>query len=459
MKKIIILGAGQVGYSLAAQLALEDNDITVIDLNPKRLKLLADRFDLRTVVGNAAHPSVLQEAGIEDCELLIAVTEVDEINMLACRIAHMLFNVPDRVARIRAVEYFRNEHLSDGTLFDINHMICPEQVVTDYLLKLIEFPEALQVLEFANDRVRLVAIRARDDGLLVGRPISELSNHLPNTDARIVAIFRENGSLRPDGEAIIRTGDEVFVLSERDDMRKVMLELRKMDRPVKRVMIAGGSDIAQRLAMTLEKRDMNVKLIEPDRERAKTLAGLLSKTLVLNASESDGDLLDDEGVTEVDMFVAATDSDERNIIAGLLAKRKGASRVVALIHKTEYVDLLEASNIDIVIGLAEASIGEILAHVRRADVDAAHSLRRGASEVLEIIAHGDGSTSKVVGRRVDEIHWPVGALLGAVVRDDQVFMAHHDLVIKENDHMVIFVSDKKIIPRIEQLMQVTGLFL
>ena len=434
MKKIIILGAGQVGYSLAAQLALEDNDITVIDLNPKRLKLLADRFDLRTVVGNAAHPSVLQEAGIEDCELLIAVTEVDEINMLACRIAHMLFNVPDRVARIRAVEYFRNEHLSDGTLFDINHMICPEQVVTDYLLKLIEFPEALQVLEFANDRV-------------------------PNTDARIVAIFRENGSLRPDGEAIIRTGDEVFVLSERDDMRKVMLELRKMDRPVKRVMIAGGSDIAQRLAMTLEKRDMNVKLIEPDRERAKTLAGLLSKTLVLNASESDGDLLDDEGVAEVDMFVAATDSDERNIIAGLLAKRKGASRVVALIHKTEYVDLLEASNIDIVIGLAEASIGEILAHVRRADVDAAHSLRRGASEVLEIIAHGDGSTSKVVGRRVDEIHWPVGALLGAVVRDDQVFMAHHDLVIKENDHMVIFVSDKKIIPRIEQLMQVTGLFL
>jgi trk system potassium uptake protein TrkA len=232
-----------------------------------------------------------------------------------------------------------------------------------------------------------------------------------------------------------------------------------MDRPVKRVMIAGGSDIAQRLAMTLEKRDMNVKLIEPDRERAKTLAGLLSKTLVLNASESDGDLLDDEGVAEVDMFVAATDSDERNIIAGLLAKRKGASRVVALIHKTEYVDLLEASNIDIVIGLAEASIGEILAHVRRADVDAAHSLRRGASEVLEIIAHGDGSTSKVVGRRVDEIHWPVGALLGAVVRDDQVFMAHHDLVIKENDHMVIFVSDKKIIPRIEQLMQVTGLFL
>lgn len=239
MKKIIILGAGQVGYSLAAQLALEDNDITVIDLNPKRLKLLADRFDLRTVVGNAAHPSVLQEAGIEDCELLIAVTQVDEINMLACRIAHKLFNVPDRVARIRAVEYFRNEHLSDGTLFDINHMICPEQVVTDYLLKLIEFPEALQVLEFANDRVRLVAIRARDDGLLVGRPISELSNHLPNTDARIVAIFRENGSLRPDGEAIIRTGDEVFVLSERDDMRKVMLELRKMDRPVKRVMIAG----------------------------------------------------------------------------------------------------------------------------------------------------------------------------------------------------------------------------
>lgn len=458
MKKIIILGAGQVGASVAASLASENNDITVIDLKEERLKALADKLDLRTVQGNAAHPSILREAGIEDCELLIAVTEVDEVNMLACRIAHVLFNVPDRVARIRAAEYFNNEHLSDGELFDISHMICPEQVITDYLLKLVEFPEALQVLDFANGRVRLVAIRARADGLLVGRPISELPRHLPNIDARIVAIFRENGAVRPDGETVVRSGDEIFFLSESGDMRTVMQELRKMDRPVRRVMIAGGSDIGLRLATALEGK-LNVKLIEPDKTRARYLASVLKHALVLRGDESDAELLESEGIDEVDLFVSATISDNRNIIASLLAKRLGASRVVALIHKNAYVDLLERSNIDIVIGLSEAAIGNILSHVRKADVDAAHSLRRGASEALEVIVHGDRTTSQVVGRRIDEINWPVGATLGAIVRKDMVLMAHHDEMIEAEDHLVIFVTDKKIIPRVERLLQVSGLFI
>lgn len=458
MKKIIILGAGQVGASVAASLASENNDITVIDLKEERLKALADKLDLRTVQGNAAHPSILREAGIEDCELLIAVTEVDEVNMLACRIAHVLFNVPDRVARIRAAEYFNNEHLSDGKLFDISHMICPEQVITDYLLKLVEFPEALQVLDFANGRVRLVAIRARADGLLVGRPISELPRHLPNIDARIVAIFRENGAVRPDGETVVRSGDEIFFLSESGDMRTVMQELRKMDRPVRRVMIAGGSDIGLRLATALEGK-LNVKLIEPDKTRARYLASVLKHALVLRGDESDAELLESEGIDEVDLFVSATISDNRNIIASLLAKRLGASRVVALIHKNAYVDLLERSNIDIVIGLSEAAIGNILSHVRKADVDAAHSLRRGASEALEVIVHGDRTTSQVVGRRIDEINWPVGATLGAIVRKDMVLMAHHDEMIEAEDHLVIFVTDKKIIPRVERLLQVSGLFI
>jgi trk system potassium uptake protein TrkA len=458
MRKVIILGAGQVGSSVAANLASEDNDITVIDLNEERLRSLADKFDLRTVQGNAAHPSVLREAGIEDCELLIAVTEVDEVNMLACRIAHMLFNVPDRVARIRAGEYFNDERLSDGELFDISHMICPEQVITDDLLRLVEFPEALQVLDFAHGRVRLVAVRARADGLLVGRPISELARHLPNIDARIVAIFRENATVRPDGETVVRSGDEIFFLSESSHMRTVMKELRKMDKPVKRLMIAGGSEIGYRLAAALEGR-IHVKLIEPDKGRAKQLAGALKRTLVLRGDESDAQLLDSEGIEEVDLFVAATTSDDRNIIASLLAKRAGAARVVSLIHQSAYVDLLEDSKIDIVIGMSEAAISDILSHVRRADVDAAHSLRRGASEALEVIVHGDRSTSQVVGRTVEEINWPVGATLGAIVRGERVIMAHHGELIEAEDHLVIFVTDRKIIPRVERLLQVSGLFL
>jgi trk system potassium uptake protein TrkA len=326
------------------------------------------------------------------------------------------------------------------------------------LLKLVEFPEALQVLDFAHGRVRLVSIRARADGLLVGRPLSELPRHLPNVDARIVAIFRENATVRPDGETVVRSGDEIFFLSESGDMRNVMQELRKMDKPVKRVMIAGGSDIGFRLASALEGR-LNVKLIEPDKSRAKYLSGILKHTLVLRGDESDAELLESEGIEEVDLFVAATTSDERNIIASLLAKRSGAARVVALIHQSSYVDLLERSNIDIVIGLAEAAISDILSHVRRADVDAAHSLRRGASEALEVIVHGDHATSQVVGRRIEEINWPAGATLGAIVRGDRVMMAHHDQVIESEDHLVIFVTDKKIIPRVERLLQVSGLFL
>jgi trk system potassium uptake protein TrkA len=231
-----------------------------------------------------------------------------------------------------------------------------------------------------------------------------------------------------------------------------------MDRPVERVMIAGGSDIGLRLAMALEKK-FSVKLIEPDRERAKYITSRLEKTLVFNASESDSELLSEEGIDQIDLFVAATANDERNIIAALLAKRMGARRVVTLIHQSAYVDLLEDSKIDIVIGLADATIGTILSQVRRADVDQVHSLRRGASEALEVIVHGDRVTSQVVGRKVDEINWPVGAFLGAIVRDEKVIMAHHDEVIMAEDHLVIFVNDKKIIPRVERLLQVSGLFL
>lgn len=457
MKKIIILGAGSVGSSVAAKLVSEDNEITVIDQNEEKLKELLDRYDLQTVVGNAAHPSVLMQAGIKDCELLIAVTEVDEVNMLACRIASTLFQVPDRIARIRATEYFMNEHLSDGRLFDISHMICPEQVVTDYVLKLVEFPEALQVIDFAGGRVSMVAIRAREDGLLVGHPISDLARHLPNIDARIVAIFRESGAVRPDGETIIRTGDEIFFLAETNDMRGVMQELRKMDRPVRNVTIAGGSDISMRIALTLEKT-INVKLIESDKKRAKYLAGVLKNTLVLHADEADIDMLSSEDIDKVDLFISATHSDEKNIIASLLAKRMGANRVIALIHKAFYADLLEDSKIDIVISLPDATIGSVLSHVRRGDVDQVHSLRRGASEVLEIVVHGDRNTSAMVGRRIEEINWPMGAALGAIVRQDTVLMGHHDEIIQSGDHLLIFVQDKKIIPRVERLVQVSGLF-
>ena len=457
MSNIIILGAGQVGTSVAKSLATEQHNITVIDRDTAKLKELAAKYDLRTVAGNAGHPSVLKEAGIADCDLLIAVTEVDEINMMACKIAASIFNVPKRIARIRSSEYLDDPRLSGEDVFGISHVISPEVVLARYVENLVVYPEALQVLEFAQRQVCLVAVRAKAGGLLVGDRIANLHNHLKTTDARIVAIFRNTSAVQPHANTVIEDGDEVFFLSRTADMRRVMEELRKADRPVRRIMIAGGSDFSFRLANDLESSH-SVKLIEGNEKRAHELVALLDKTVVLHGNENDSELLINEDIAHVDLFVAATGNDERNIIASLLAKKMGAHRVLTLIHQSVYVGVLEDSKIDVVVGLADVTIGSILAHIRRADVARVHSLRRGAAEALEIVIHGDKSTSQCVGRSVDAIAWPAGALLGAVVRGHDVLIAHHDLVLESEDHLILFVTEKNTVRKIEKLLQVNASF-
>ena len=457
MSNIIILGAGQVGSSVAKNLAMEQHNITVIDRDAAKLKELASKLDLRTVTGNAGHPSVLREAGIADCDLLIAVTEVDEINMMACRIAAKIFNVPKRIARVRSSEYLDDPRLTGEDVFGISHVISPEVLLARYVENLVFYPEALQVLEFADRQVCLVAVLAKAGGLLVGDRIGNLVNHLKTTDARIVAIFRGKSAVQPVADTVIEDGDEVFFLSRTADMRRVMEELRKADRPVRRMMVAGGSEFSYRLAQDLE-GSYSVKLIEANEKRAHQLVALLDKTVVLHGSENDSELLINEDISQVDLFVAATGDDDRNIIASLLAKKLGAHRVLSLIHQSVYVGVLEDSKIDIVVGLADVTIGSILAHVRRADVARLHSLRRGAAEALEIVIHGDKSTSQCVGRRVDAIAWPAGALLGAVVRGQDVLMAHHDLVLESEDHLIVFVTEIKTVQKIEKLLQVSASF-
>lgn len=456
--KIVILGAGQVGSSVAESLVSEQNDITVVDIEPQRLRALQDRLDLRTVVGSAAHPSVLVEAGIEDADLLVAVTQSDETNLVACRIAARMFNVPRRIARIRATDYLANERVLGEEGFDVDLAICPEQVLTDYIVKLVEFPEALQVLDFADRRVSLVAVRAFGGGPLVGHPLREMRKHLPNIDTRIVAIFRGDGSIAPDGDTVIEAGDEVFCLAASGHIREVMRELRRMDRPVKRVMIAGGGNIGLRLASALEKQ-YSVRVIEHNKRRCELLAARLGGALVLNGDTTDEELLQDEAIADMDLFVAVTNDDENNIMSSLLAKRMGARRVVALINRRSYVDLLQSGQIDIAISPAQATIGTLLAHVRRGDVVSVHSLRRGAAEALEAVVHGDRESCKVTDRRVEEIDLPPGTSIGAVVRGNEVIMAHHDTVIRAEDHVIVFVTDKKILPRVEKLFQVSAGFL
>jgi len=471
--KVIILGAGQVGASVAENLVSEANDITVVDTNAGRLAHLQDRLDLRTVTGNAAHPSTLIRAGIEDADMLVAVTQSDETNLVACKLARKLFNTPTRIARVRAADYLEHPEIFADDNFAVDLAICPEQILTDNIVRLIEFPESLQVLEFAGGRLSLVAVRAFHGGPLVGHQLSDIRQHVPNIDSRVAAIFRRDSPIIPEGDTVVEAGDEVFFLAATENIRDVLRELRRMDKPIRRVMIGGGGNIGRRLAKALEKT-YQVKIIEHSRAGAERLAADLDNTLVISGDVTDEELLDSENVDEMDIFCAVTNDDENNIMSSLLAKRMGARKAVALINRSSYVDLVEAGQIDIAISPAQATIGTLLAHVRRGDCVAVHSLRRGAAEALELIAHGDAKSSKVVGRRVDKIDLPKGATIAAIVRriggigdetrvraiaTDQVIIAHHDTMIEADDHVIVFAVTKRIVPRVEKLFQVDAGFL
>jgi trk system potassium uptake protein len=452
--KILILGAGQVGTTAAYSLAREEaNEVTIIDRDAGVLRELQDRLDVRTVVGNAAWPSVLERAGANDADMIIALTNSDEVNMVACQIAYTLFHTPTRIARIRAGEYTRYESLFGTEALPVDVMISPEELVTEHIEQLIHFPGALQVLDFADGRVRMVAARAHRGGTLLGHPLYELSSHIPSVECRVVAIYRGGRGIIPDGNTVIEEGDEVFFIAARDDIRAVLSEMRKLDEPVRRVVIAGGGNIGFRLARALESTN-NVKLIERGLDRAREISEQLDKAIVLHGDAADEELLLEENIDSADVFVAVTNAEEANILSAMLAKRLGANKVMALINKPAYAELMEAGTIDVAISPQQITLGSLLAHVRRGDVVKVHSLRRGAAEAIEAVAHGDARESRVVGRMIEEVRLPRGATISAIVRGEEVLMAHHDTVIEADDHVILFLSDRRQIDEVERLFEV-----
>jgi trk system potassium uptake protein TrkA len=449
--KIVILGAGQVGRTVAYQLSREEaNEVTVVDVNEDILRDLQDRIDIRTVAGNGAHPSVLEAAGAAEADILVALTNSDEVNILACEVADTLFRTPTKIARIRSAEYTTRAELFSDDALAVDFFISPERLVTEYIERLVNFPGTLQVLDFADGKVRLVGVRARKDGKLVGQRLREIREHIPSTEARIVAIYRQSGAVRPDGETVIEDGDEVFFLAGRDYIRRVMTEMRKDESPMRRIVIAGGGNIGLRLARALEKTSQ-VKLIERDATRARRVAELLENTIVLHGDAADEELLIEENIDSTDVFAALTNSEEANILSAMLAKRLGAHKVMALINKPSYAELMESGSIDIAISPQTITIGSLLEHVRRGDVVKVHSLRRGSAEALEAIVHGTEATSRVVGRRVEELKLPEGASIGAIVRGDEVIMCHHDTVVQADDHVILFLADRRHVDAIERL--------
>ncbi len=453
--KILILGAGQVGRTAAQALSREEaNEVTVVDMNEEVLRDLQDRLDVRTVAGNAAHPTVLEAAGAAEAEIIVALTSSDEVNLVACEVAFTLFRTPTKIARIRAAEYARRPELfrPDGLSVDV--IISPEQLVTEYVERLIQHPGTLQVLDFADGKVRLVGVRARRGGLLVGHALRELPKHLPNIEVRVVAIYRDGHSVAPEGDTVIAEGDEVFFLAAREDIRRAMAEMRHGDDPARRVTIAGGGHIGYRLAKSLQKSNQ-VKLIERDARRARRVSELLENVIVLHGDAADEELLIEENIDSTDVFAAVTNSEEANILSTMLAKRLGAHKVMALINRPSYTELIESSTIDIAISPQTITIGSLLAFVRRGDVVRVHALRRGASEALEAVVNGDERSSRVAGRTVDEIPLPEGASIGAIVRGEEVIMAHHDTRVLTDDHVILFLADRRHLEAVERLFQRT----
>jgi len=458
--KIIILGAGQVGISVAENLVNEASDITIVDTDPLQLEEIRHRLDLRTLQGNGAYPDILKQAGADDADMILAVTNSDEINIAACVIANTLFHTPTKIARIRAPEYLEHPELFVHGAIPIDVIISPEQILTDYIQRLIEYPSALQVLDFAGGLVRLVAVKAYYGGPLVGHELKALREHLPNIETRVAAIYRRDRPILPTGDTVIEADDEVFFIAAPKHIRSVMSELRRLDKPVKHVMLAGGGNIGRRLARALERRNYSVKLIDHNRQRAGLVADELEKTIVLQGDASDEDLLTREGIDNTDIFCSLTNDDEVNIMSALLAKKLGARKVLSLINRAIYVDLIQSGgDIDIAVSPQQATIGSLLAHVRRGDVVAVHALRRGAAEAIEAIAHGDENNSRVVGKTVYDVPLPSGTTIGAIVRNNEVIIAHRDTVLEADDHVILFLIDKSKIAEVERLFQVSYSFL
>ena len=457
--KIIILGAGQVGTTLAANLVSEDNDITLVDNESQHLQNLQDKHDLRVVKGSPSSPKVLRDAGAADADLMIAVTASDEINMIACQLGYTLFNTPTRIARIRNAEYLREkDKLFNNENVPIDHLISPENLVTDEITRLITYPGALQVAHFANNRISIVVVKAYYGGPLVGYALSAFKEHMPHIDCRIISILRNDRLIRPQGSTIIEAGDEITFICATEHIKAVMSELQRLEKTYKRIMIVGSGNIASGVAKQLEDK-YQVKLIERDGEKAKVLAERLSKTLVFHGDASDQNLLFEEHIESVDVFLSLSADDEANIMSALLAKRLGAKKAMVLIQRMAYINLIQGGTIDIAVSPQQATISALLGHVRKGDIKNVASLRHGTAEAIELVVHGDATTSNVVGRQIGDIKLPVGAMIAAILRKNEVIIARRQVVIEEGDNVIVYINDKKSVSEIEKLFQPSAFFI
>lgn len=453
--KIIIIGAGQTGSDLAEYLVTENkNDITVIDIDPTRLKTLQDRFDLQVIEGPGSYPDILAHAGAESADIVVAVTHSDEVNILACYICEQLFHVPKKVARLLSSNYINEDYslFSAPEHLMIDRIIAPQQIITQNIKNLITYNGALQIESFCSDQLYLVSAIAYYGGSLVGSELSELHEHLPYADVKIVAIYRKERFIRPLQSTLIEAGDLIYFMTIKSNIKAIMNELQRLEKPCKRIMINGGDHIAVSLAKQLE-RTYQVKLIESDTKKAELIADQLIHTVVLNSDASDQEFLSQEQIELIDVFISLTDDDEANIMSSMLAKRMGAKKVMILVERRSYLELITESSIDIALSPQQATISELLAYVRGSNMIKLVPLKGKQAQVIEIALIDPNGAHRLSGKSIESIKLPNAVNVISLVRNGEAMILEDaKITLQDKDHLILFVPNRKLLSDVESLL-------
>ena len=453
--KAIICGAGQVGSSIVRELASEGIDITVIDQRADLIRKIGDVLDVRAMVGHAAHPSVLEAAGARDCDMIIAVTFADEVNMVACQIAHSLFDVPTKIARLRARDYLEPiwSDLFSRDNMPIDVIISPEVEVARAIGRRLTVPGAVDMIPLADNKLRLLGIRCASDCPILNTPLRQLTTLFPDLKINTVGIVRDNKPIIASGDDELFAGDEVYLVVASEHVARTMVAFGHEEPEARRVVLIGGGNIGLCLAEDLANSFSGVatKLIELNRERAEFVAQTCPKTVVLNGDALDPEILEEANVSRAETVIAVTNDDEVNILASLLAKRYGAGRAITLVNSGTYAPLMAPLGIDVVVSPRAITVSTILQYVRRGRIRSVHAIADNFGEIIEVEAL---ETSSVVGMPLREAKLPTGVVIAAVVRDDEIEMARGSTVIGVGDLVVLFAA-KGAVKRVEKMFSVS----
>jgi trk system potassium uptake protein TrkA len=452
--KVIVCGAGQVGFNIARYLAGENADVTVVDRSPELIQKISDSLDVRGIVGFASYPDVLESAGAEDADMVVAVTYSDEVNMVACQICHSIFEVPTKIARVRNQSYMDPQwsELFSRDNMPIDHIISPEIEVAQAISRRLEIPGAFDVIPLAEGRVSLIGVHCTEDTPILNTPLRQLTGMFPDLHIVIVGIQRDRRGIVPTGDDMLLTGDDVYFVAETSHVNRAMAAFGHEEREARRIAIIGGGNIGLNLAQRIERSSPHVglKIIEVTKERAELVAQTLERAVVIHGSALDTDILEEANVKAAEAVVAVSNDDEVNILGSLLAKRHGCRRAVTLVNKTSYGPLVGSLGIDTVVSPRAITVSTILQYVRRGRIRSVHSLSEGFGELIEAEAL---ETSNLVGVPIRDARLPEGVLIGAIVRGKQVVTPRGSTVVRAGDRVILFAASSAV-KKVERMFQV-----